>query len=83
MKSEFLAGFIKFASDAGIPAEDIPSVWKTAMQHPQAREIFDSLPVSSDTLDVNTLSVLSHMKQAMDHKDEVQKMREVLKTVCA
>lgn len=82
MKSEFLAGFVKFAAELGYSDEDVAQLWKLASSHPQGRDIFNSFPTSSTQLDVHTLTVLSQVKQAMAQKAEVEKMKQVLKAVC-
>lgn len=82
MRSEFLAGFVKRATEAGYSEEGVALLWKVAAASPEGKEIVEAFPVSDNPLSMERLVALSSIKQAMDNKEEVARLKEQLKTLC-
>ncbi len=83
MRSEFLAGFVKQATELGHTEEAISSVWKSAMENPEMQAYYNSLPLDEKTaFELDDLEVLSNAKNILNKQAEIKRFKAILDSVC-
>lgn len=82
MRTEFLEGFIKRASEVGYSEEQIAYLWKSAMDMPEGKALFESMPFSVNPLDIEQAIALSNITKAASKKENIQKIKAYINSVC-
>ena len=82
MQSEFISGFTKVALKHGCSKEEAAMLWKAATENPQVSEIVNNLPVSKEAASLHELEFLTLVKEANEKKDEIENLKNELKSLC-
>lgn len=68
--TSFEAGFVKYAEECGLPAQQVAHIFKRAMEHPEAQAMFKDLAEESPHQAPGNLAALGDLlKQHFVHDD--------------